>query len=100
MRPGSLKHSTCTACTALDNPEAVQHRAASAKVSAHAHCRYEKYAAKPDAPADRPPTGADVFMDEYFYTMLQIKELSKARAVGRLHGASRYCALAMRQLAA
>ena len=43
-------------------------------------CRYEKYAAKPDAPVDRPPAGADKFMDEYFFTMSQIKELSKVCA--------------------
>ncbi len=67
------------------------HRAARATGYTVALCRYEKYAAKPDAPADRPPAGADKFMDEYFFTMSQIEELSKVCALNRLlraHGSA------------
>jgi len=60
------------------------HHAAQATLLSYSHRRYEKYAAKPDAPADRPPAGADKFMDEYFFTMSQIEELSKVCAAGRL----------------
>ena len=75
-------HTTCAVLSLRNEVMLAVFQGGGSDIPVEACRRYEKYAAKPDGPADRPQaTGADKFTDEYVLALQKIEELSTVSSV-------------------